>query len=1023
MKEHFFISYSRAEAGDFALKLADELASGPPAIPVFLDRRDLRPGEQWDEQLAEAIRTCKGMLFVMTPDSVHPESVCKNEWVRALNYKRPVLPLLLHPDAELPFRLGSREYIDFTGSFDSAVARLRKHLAWLDSPEGVLQALKYRLSDAQRAAARAEPEQQARIQDEIADLGRQIAQQQNVVDHPQAAEQRVQQTIDAGLQKERTPAPQATAGPSRARFVNPPPVVAPAWFQDRSVETNQIGEFLKDGALRLMTVVGRGGMGKSALVCRLLQRLEGGELPDDGGPLPVDGIVYLSHKRSFHRLTVPDLYAGLASLLGEEAFKQVDAVYRNPQATTRATMEVLTQFFARGRTIVLLDNFEDTLDPESAVIKDSDLDEALRALLELPAHGLKIIMTTRLAPRELAAVEPARQRRLELDAGLEHPYAENILRAMDVDGKLGLRDAPAALLAEARERTLGFPRALEHLFGILSADRNTSLQEILTNTSGLLPEKVVEVLVGEAFSRLDPMAQRVMQALAVYRYPVPPAAVDHLLQPYVAGVNSTPVLGRLVNMQFARRDAGRYYLNGVDGDHALSRLAPGAAADRAAETPPLTRFALRHRAAEWFKLARKPPESIRSLDDLAAQLSEFDLRCQGEDYDTAANLLFTFNSELFLWGHYRLATDLHQRLHGHIADPDLAAYSVGNLANAYFRMGQLQLAKTFDEEALRIAQQHRLPSETVWRGNLAGTLFELGHNAEAAKYLHENLPLRRAATDRQGEGHDTANLAQTYYEVGQIATAVEHYRAALMMAREAIDREGEALQLSNLTECHIELGDWAEARRLSDQTLKLATDMGYRFCMASVRASSGVIAMAEGNWTKAAADLDEAIEVADEIANAQWQKISRERAAGLALYRNDLVRARELADAARKYDLPIANYNASALGGVIALRQQDRDAAVEAFTTAVRQASEMLALTPDRYGALDALALSYCGLALCGDRPKIADARSAYRSARAAAPHPGIVHAVLRLFDALAQADTEGILAEVRPFAAGTASD
>lgn len=46
MDEFLFISYSRAEAGDFAIKLADELVSGPHGIRVFLDQRELRPGEQ-----------------------------------------------------------------------------------------------------------------------------------------------------------------------------------------------------------------------------------------------------------------------------------------------------------------------------------------------------------------------------------------------------------------------------------------------------------------------------------------------------------------------------------------------------------------------------------------------------------------------------------------------------------------------------------------------------------------------------------------------------------------------------------------------------------------------------------------------------------------------------------------------------------------------------------------------------------------------------------------------------------------
>ena len=51
--------------------------------------------------------------------------------------------------------------------------------------------------------------------------------------------------------------------------------------------------------------------------------------------------------------------------------------------------------------------------------------------------------------------------------------------------------------------------------------------------------------MGEAFSRLDPAAQQAMQALAIYGRPVTPAAVDYLLQPYLPGVNSAPVLNRL----------------------------------------------------------------------------------------------------------------------------------------------------------------------------------------------------------------------------------------------------------------------------------------------------------------------------------------------------------------------------------------------------------------------------------------------------------------------------------------------
>ena len=84
----------------------------------------------------------------------------------------------------------------------------------------------------------------------------------------------------------------------------------------------------------------------------------------------------------------------------------------------------------------------------------------------------------RVAPRDLALIQPGRQCRLDLDDGLGSPFAENILREMDRDGKVGLKVAPASLLDRARQRTAA-THALEALFAILSADRYTTLEEIV----------------------------------------------------------------------------------------------------------------------------------------------------------------------------------------------------------------------------------------------------------------------------------------------------------------------------------------------------------------------------------------------------------------------------------------------------------------------------------------------------------------------------------------------------------------
>ena len=76
-------------------------------------------------------------------------------------------------------------------------------------------------------------------------------------------------------------------------------------------------------------------------------------------------------------------------------------------------------------------------------------------------------------------------------------------------------------------------------------------------------------------------------------------------------------------------------------------------------------------------------------------------------------------------------------------------------------------------------------------------------------------------------------------------------------------------------------------------------------------------------------------------------------------------------------------------------------------------------MTADRYSALDVKGLSLCGLALCGDPAQIPAAKAAYSAARAVTSDNGVTRAVLQRFDALARADANGILAEVRPVTAG----
>lgn len=169
-----------------------------------------------------------------------------------------------------------------------------------------------------------------------------------------------------------------------------------------SLADKLVADYLRTPGLRMTTVVGRGGVGKTALVCRLLKALETGRLPDDLGELDVDGIVYLSPVGA-HPVNFPNLFADLCRLLPDEVAERLRQRARDPRQT--------------------------------------------------PAELMLVLRT--------------------------------------------LLTAPDALLARARDRTRGFPRALEALAAILAVDRDTTLPELLADTEQL-PDNVVHALVGYA---------------------------------------------------------------------------------------------------------------------------------------------------------------------------------------------------------------------------------------------------------------------------------------------------------------------------------------------------------------------------------------------------------------------------------------------------------------------------------------------------------------------------------------------
>lgn len=861
--------------------------------------------------------------------------------------------------------------------------------------------------------------------------------------------------IESGMQREQVPAePQ----PVRAsKFINPPPATAPTWFQGRQVETGLLAKYVSDPGIRAVTVVGRGGIGKTAMVCRLLRALESTRIPDrDGelGQISVGGIVYLSHN-GVHPIEYPSLIEDLLQLLPAEAAQPVRRQYQDPHHSPRNVMLALLEAFPSGKpVVVLLDNLESVMDGEKETFKEPALRETLTAVLTAPEHAVTVIATTRVTPGELLKLEPARQRQLRLDAGLGVRDAQIVLKALDDDGRLGLRDAPDEVLDGLHGLTRGFPRALEAVKAILDGDDTVTAQDLLDRTRQLPEDRVMQVLVGEAYERLDLSAQQVMQALAVYPGPVSAVAIDFLLSPVNPIIDAAPILKRLVRRRLVGFQNGQYYLHPLDRDYARSQLPAGGPGDSAAE---FTLAGLQARAADYYAQVRSPRASWRGLDDVRPQLAEFELRCDTGDYDTAANVLADLDFDyLQVWGHYRLLVALHARIHGRISNPVDDEIHLGNLGLSHGALGDLRRAIDLHNQALAIARQigdrhgeganlgnlglcHNdlgdyqraidlhtqalaLDREIGFRqaegndlGNLGLSHRHLGDYQRAIDLHTQALAVDHDISDRRGEGADLSSLGLCYHDLGDYQQALGLHAQALAINRDLGRREGQSISLTNLASCHVALGSYRVAIDLDTEALAIARDIGDRYIEACSLNCLGRVRLASGDLQGTATLLKQAITIAEETGHVEPSAEGRSWLAQARLLLGEAAEALAVTVSARDLPYPAVKPTLRLLEGM-ALFELDRgDEALAAFTGAVAAADGLLALADRNVSALQARALALSGLAAAtSDAARAGEAADAFARADAVTTAAGVVAETNQLLVRIVALDRAGILAGVR---------
>ena len=180
--------------------------------------------------------------------------------------------------------------------------------------------------------------------------------------------------------KQRADASERRAGRARQRVAGQPVLDIADQFKGRLDEQRELGRLLGDKSTRLVSVIGRAGIGKTALASRVLGELEQNRWPAASPAVPVDGIVYLSTRTT--DITLERLFAECADLLDEDQKELLLKAWASAQLSIEDKVERLLKALDNGLYLILLDHLEDRLDSNGNVI-----DPGLRCFLERSLAG------------------------------------------------------------------------------------------------------------------------------------------------------------------------------------------------------------------------------------------------------------------------------------------------------------------------------------------------------------------------------------------------------------------------------------------------------------------------------------------------------------------------------------------------------------------------------------------------------------------------------------------------------------
>ncbi|MEH2461370.1 tetratricopeptide repeat protein, partial [Nostoc sp.] len=572
-----------------------------------------------------------------------------------------------------------------------------------------------------------------------------------------------------------------------------------AYWQERTAEFAKIQQWLTDENTFLIGIEGIGGTGKSMLAASIYYD------KDKIAGFPKRFWADVSYGASFSDLA-----------------RQVLTEFGFPVPEQEAQLvEALVKCLRSGQFLLIIDNLESLLQPDRQW-GSLFYGDFFQAWVE---HGgnSKVLVTTRERP-ELKSFEWLPLKGLQVDEGVA------LLTALVIRGDL----------TQFVELVDGHPLLLRLVADLLKAEYSQdpdlsrladlglgNLRQLLTDSQVVgmhhRPDVGMVLVLDASFERLSELQKALLLNISVYRGAVDSAAAVAVLP----GNSAAEIEGELRNL--VKRSLLVEKLNGR----------------RRFEFQPVVLAYVRYKAGDQteahqrainYYLLNLKQQPWQTKEDIKEYLEIFYHWFKLENYDSAFDILNTYNDFLRLRGFYTEQVDLWGQLIAaweKTGERENSKYWVAltSLGHAYNYLGQYQQAIEFQQQSLEIAREigaHDRFEEAISLGNLGLIYNSIGQYQQAVEFHQKSLEIARKTGAADVEINSLGHLGLAYRSLGQYQQAIKFYQQELKITQEIGDRNGEGRSLGNLGNVYQFIGQYQQAIKFYQQELKITQEIGDR---------------------------------------------------------------------------------------------------------------------------------------------------------------------------------------------------